>query len=413
MINRPNRLRCGVAALACLAGLATGAEWPSIIQQHDPRTESHPHVHPPVDVAEQELVIQLAIALDTSGSMEGLIRQAQAQLWSIVNELGRARCGTRAPRVEVALYQYGCDDLPASEGFVSCLTPFTSDLDHVGAILFSLGTNGGSEYCGWVARSAARQLDWNEDAAMRLLIVAGNEPFTQGPVDYRVSAGELLAQKVLMNTIHCGDYHEGVRTMWQDAAVLTGGHYSVIDHNAEPVMYHSPYDDRIGSLNAELNATYLAYGARETRAANAMRQQRVDAAAEALAPAALADRAVAKSSASYSADGWDLIDAVESQAVRLQDLDEAELPEQLQGLETAEQLALLAETASRRQAIQAEIQELALKRQAHIEQQRAADQGPQTLDQALFEALRTQAEQHGLSYEAAEQNNDETSGNAE
>jgi uncharacterized protein with von Willebrand factor type A (vWA) domain len=47
--------------------------------------------------------IQLAILLDTSGSMDGLIDQAKSQLWKIVNELsnnkkewqtGRSLCCT-------------------------------------------------------------------------------------------------------------------------------------------------------------------------------------------------------------------------------------------------------------------------------------------------------------------------------
>ena len=36
---------------------------------------------------ENKNLIQMAILLDTSGSMDGLIEQAKAQLWKIVNEL--------------------------------------------------------------------------------------------------------------------------------------------------------------------------------------------------------------------------------------------------------------------------------------------------------------------------------------
>ena len=36
-------------------------------------------------------VIELAILLDTSGSMQGLINQARTQLWTIVNELATAK----------------------------------------------------------------------------------------------------------------------------------------------------------------------------------------------------------------------------------------------------------------------------------------------------------------------------------
>ena len=52
-------------------------------------------------------LVQIAILLDTSGSMEGLIDQARAELWSIVNEFIFAQCGGRQPEIQVALYEYG------------------------------------------------------------------------------------------------------------------------------------------------------------------------------------------------------------------------------------------------------------------------------------------------------------------
>ena len=47
--------------------------------------------------------IQIAILLDTSGSMSGLIDQARTELWSIVNEFIFARQKGRQPEVQVAL----------------------------------------------------------------------------------------------------------------------------------------------------------------------------------------------------------------------------------------------------------------------------------------------------------------------
>jgi len=41
--------------------------------------------------------IQLAILLDTSGSMDGLLDQAKSRLWKIVNELATARKNGRGP----------------------------------------------------------------------------------------------------------------------------------------------------------------------------------------------------------------------------------------------------------------------------------------------------------------------------
>ena len=94
--------------------------------------------------------VQLAILLDTSNSMDGLIAQAKQQLWQIVNEFIAAKQDGKAPRVEVALYQYGNAGLSQEKGWVQQLAPLTQDLDSLSEKLFALKTNGGDEYCAWV-----------------------------------------------------------------------------------------------------------------------------------------------------------------------------------------------------------------------------------------------------------------------
>ncbi|MHC4652135.1 MAG: hypothetical protein ACYTES_14940 [Planctomycetota bacterium] len=44
----------------------------------------------PVQVIEEPRTVDLAICLDTSGSMSGLINAARQKLWAIVNELALA-----------------------------------------------------------------------------------------------------------------------------------------------------------------------------------------------------------------------------------------------------------------------------------------------------------------------------------
>ena len=90
--------------------------------------------------------IKIALLLDTSNSMDGLINQAKSQLWKIVNELALAKCEGEKPTVKIALYEYGNDRLTASEGYIRMVTPLTNDLDQISQDLFGLTTNGGSEF---------------------------------------------------------------------------------------------------------------------------------------------------------------------------------------------------------------------------------------------------------------------------
>ena len=83
--------------------------------------------------------IQVAILLDNSGSMGGLINQARAQLWKFINEFATTRKEGKIPEIEVALYIYGVSPTQ--------ILPLTNDLDLVSEKLFAVPVDGGHEYC--------------------------------------------------------------------------------------------------------------------------------------------------------------------------------------------------------------------------------------------------------------------------
>ena len=129
--------------------------------------------------------VKVALILDTSNSMDGLIDQAKSQLWNVVNELSDAQCEGESAELEIALYEYGNDKLPMREGYIRLITSFTNDLDLISEKLFKLKTLGGSEYCGEVINVSLRQLEWGDAKKdLRMIFIAGNEPFDQGNVSY-------------------------------------------------------------------------------------------------------------------------------------------------------------------------------------------------------------------------------------
>src|SRR5947199_10658594 len=81
--------------------------------------------------------IQLAILLDTSSSMDGLIGQAKTQLWKVVNAFTNARRDGVKPRLEIALYEYGNDSLPAENGYIRQVMQLTTDFGTVSEKLFA------------------------------------------------------------------------------------------------------------------------------------------------------------------------------------------------------------------------------------------------------------------------------------
>ncbi|HEX8038834.1 MAG TPA: hypothetical protein VF490_06770, partial [Chryseosolibacter sp.] len=146
--------------------------------------------------------IMLALLLDTSNSMDGLIDQAKSQLWRIVNEVAAAKCGDgQQPNIKIALYEDGNDGLSPEEGYIRQVSGLTDDLDVISEKLFSLRTNGGSEFCGQVIKTSLNQLAWSaSNADLKMIFIAGNEEFTQGNVSYDVACGAAKEKGVVVNT---------------------------------------------------------------------------------------------------------------------------------------------------------------------------------------------------------------------
>jgi von Willebrand factor type A domain len=344
--------------------------------------------------------VQLAILLDTSGSMNGLIAQAKQQLWQIVNEFIAAKQDGQAPRVEVALYHYGNDGLSADQGFVQQLSPLTQDLDRLSEKLFGLSTNGGSEFCGWAIRDAVKELAWDTSPKVyKAIFIAGNEPFTQGPVKYHDACKAAVERGIVVNTIHCGDEAEGVRGKWKDGAALADGRFLVIDHNAQVANVVAPQDKDIAELNAKLNTTYLAYGRGGAEGKN--RQTAQDAnAASAPAPASVtAARAKTKASANYSNSQWDLVDAVKERKIDLAKLKDEELPDELRKVEPAKRAEVVEARQAERDEVQKRLLELSTEREKYVAQQRQQTD-LKTLDRAVTSAIREQAAKKDFVFES-------------
>ena len=177
--------------------------------------------------------IKVALLLDTSNSMDGLIDQAKAQLWKIVNELSYAKCEHVNPNLEIALYEYGNDRLESSDGFIRQVINFSSDLDEISERLFGLSTNGGSEFCGTVIQKSLKDLKWGKNKNdLNIIFIAGNEEFTQGNVYFKDAIADAKEKDVTVNTIFCGDYNNGVRGKWREGAILGNGEYMNIKQKA-------------------------------------------------------------------------------------------------------------------------------------------------------------------------------------
>lgn len=352
----------------------------------------------PVNTAVKDNKIQVALLLDTSNSMDGLIDQAKSRLWNIVNTLTTLKYNGNAPQIEIALYEYGNDGI-RDENYIRQVAPLTQDLDLVSEKLFALRTNGGSEYCGAVIRDASANLNWDSnEKSMKLIYIAGNEAFDQGKINYKDVVSKAKGKNIYTNTIFCGSREEGIQTFWQNGASLGGGKYFNIDSDRKVMYIETPYDIRISECNAKLNDTYIYYGNHGSE--YRLKQITQDKNAEMQSASNLVERAVAKSKKNaYKNDHWDLVDKAEKDAGFIASVKESELPAELKGKSKEEIQKAITAKAAAREKIQKEIEELSQKRQSYIdgEMKKRGTDDSDDLGKAIESSILELAKKNGYS----------------
>lgn len=358
----------------------TAAVKPRPTPAHDHYSHHHPPPGRPVD---------LVICLDTSGSMTGLIDSARAKLWDVVSELVSIEPNAR---LRVGLLTYGSPHISTrAQGWVVRQSDLSSDLDSVYARMMSMRTNGGDEFVGWVLSDAVHTLSWSNDPrALRLIYVAGNESADQCSTsfNFRYVAREARRKGILINAIYAGPNANGISEGWDQVAAHGGGDYFAIDQDAGTCQIATPHDKVLIELNAKLNATYVPYGA-AGRAGKA-NQVAQDANAQGYGQHSIASRAQAKASGVYRNDKWDLVDAAEAPGFDLDEVEEAALPVEMQGMTKEQRRDYIVQKRTIRKQVKRQITEITKKRESILRKDRA-ERKKKGLDDALRKSVRAHA----------------------
>ena len=343
--------------------------------------------------------IDVAICLDTSNSMDGLIDSAKSKLWTIVNDLAKVQ---PTPTLRVALYQYGNDDLDSKVGWVRKELELSTDLDEVYKKLNALRTHGGTEFVARVCRDALNDLKWTEDKdALRMIFVCGNEPADQDKQVKLDAVAEIAKKKgVFINTIYCGPANHPETNLWKDFAIQAGGRYSNIDQDKSKhqVVIKTPQDEALLKLNDKLNSTYVVYGkGGEARQSNQAAQ---DLNAAKAAPSVAIDRLGTKNSALYRCDTWDLVDKMKNDPkFDIKKIKDEDLCEELKKMKPEERETFVKKKAEERETLRKQIDELNAKRSQYIAaetKKQPKTDGDKAFDEALRGAIREQAGAKGI-----------------
>ena len=341
--------------------------------------------------------IDLAICLDTSNSMDGLIDAARRKIWTIVNDLALAK---PEPQLRVALLAYGGHSYPQDAGFVRVAAALTPDLDLISRELFALSAGGSVEYVGRVVDRATRELQWSpEPGALKLIIVAGNESADQDRLrPYRDVCRSAIARDIMVNAIYCGPETDAIAPGWREIAKLADGQFASIDKDNGTVAIASPYDAELARLSGEINTTYLYYG--EGGRGAWLNQTVQDRNAADLNSDAQASRAQLKSGKLYHNSHWDLVDAIKEEKFDLAEVNAAHLPEVMRPMTLEQRKQHIDAMRKKRSGIQAQIAKLSESRSKFVEKAMLEHDETKALDFAIRKALREQAQSRGFTFES-------------
>lgn len=342
--------------------------------------------------------IQVALLLDTSSSMDGLIEQAKSRLWNIVNTLTTLKYDGKTPEIEISLYEYGNDNLSSESNYIKQIVPLSTDLDLISEKLFALSTNGGEEYCGAVIQDATKKLTWGKDNNnMKLIYICGNEAFNQGRINYKEAIANAKKNNIYINTIFCGNQQEGINTFWKNGADIGNGKFFNIDSDKIIQYVETPFDDKITKCNERINLTYINYGAQGRMKKENQKTQ--DDNAMKVSKANMTERSVSKSKSVYKNETWDLVDKMKKDKNAVANAKKEDLPEEYRNKTATELVKIVEEKTVERETIQKEISELAKKRQEFIDIEAKKTKSVDDLGNSISNSILTFAKAKGYSIE--------------
>ena len=305
--------------------------------------------------------VDLVFALDTTGSMSGLIEGAKMKIWSIASFVARAQ---PTPDVRVGLVAYR----DIGDAYVTRVYDLDANLDRVYRRLLSFDADGGGDTPEHVARAlheAVHDMSWSPAAnnAVRLIYLVGDAPphlDYQDGYDYVKAARAAAARGIQIHAIRCGNDPD-TATYWRKIASIGHGEFLTIDQNGGMHERRTPYDEELARLHDELSDTVVGYGGKgaATRAAVA-----AAAAAPVSVKAARAGFLSAKKDESETLD--DLVGGVASGRVDIAKVPAADLPKSLADLAPEARKEKVAEKTRARADVLDRIAKASAERDAYL-----------------------------------------------
>ncbi len=391
-------MKTKIIALALFATTIIGiAIFPSV-QQAQAITTGNTNTTPI-----QNPQIEVVFILDTTSSMSGLIQAAKEKIWSIATTMASAQ---QAPDIRMGLVAFR----DRGDAYVTRVLDLSEDLDSMYASLMDFRAQGGGdgpESVNQALYDAVNRISWSTDENVyKVAFLIGDAPphmDYNNDVKFPVTLQRAKQKGIVVNAIQSGQ-NGSTAPIWQSIALLGDGEYFQVENSGNAVAVATPFDKQLSDLAASLESTRLYYGDEEAKASQKRKNVATSKLHDELSEAALARRATYNATASGESNflgKGELVEAISSGRVELDDIDKDDMPASLQALAPEEQMEIIGNQARRRDELKSEIKKLSESRSDYIRQEIAAKGGAsESLDAKIFGAVKDQAKEKGLIYES-------------
>jgi Mg-chelatase subunit ChlD len=373
-----HRFTAWLTAVACLAAFA--------ITSPARADDAKPEIKKPR--------VKVVFCLDTTSSMTHLIEGAKQKIWAIANQIAS---GKPTPELKIGLVAFR----DRGDACITKVIDLNDDLDDIYGHLRGFKAEGGGDIPESVNQAlddAVNKIKWSkDDQTLRIIFLVGDAPphmDYKDDVKYPETCKKAVEKGIIINTVQCGNDPECTKH-WKEICQKAEGTFVQIPQEGGVVAIETPYDKRLGEINKELAKGTLVYGDARMRRDG---ESKKDIAAG-LPAASAADRAATAAKGGKAA-AYDLLDAIKAKQIKLEELKDDQLPEELRKLKPEERKEYLAKLEKDRAELNKEALDLDKKRADFIanEQAKSKDKGKNAFDSEVLEILRKQAKKQKIEY---------------
>jgi len=349
--------------------------------------------------------IEVCFVLDTTGSMGGLIAGAKEKIWSMANEIISAK---PTPEVRIGLIAYR----DKTDAYTTKVYPLSNDIDDIYAKLMAFKAQGGGdtpESVNQALNEGVTKMEWSKDQkVLKIIFLVGDAPphmdYKQD-VKYLDSCKLAMKKDLIINTIQCGNM-AATTPIWQEIARSAEGKFARILQGGGVMAIATPFDKEIAACNAKLGHTVCVYGDARAQRFAASKVTLADSAPAAAAADRLAYLSKAKAGEDAFSEvisgGGDLVDLLANKKMKLADIEEKKLPENVRKMDKKEREVYFTKQIADRKKLQTELTGLLKKRSTFVIAKKVelkkAGKGD-GFDEKVSSFIREQAAKKGFRYE--------------